>query len=135
MLLCAIVTSYESFLCSYGILMGVGLGFVILPSATVCAFYFNKRKGLTISITNSGAGLGTVVLPILFGWVIPAYGVNGVFVTIGLSFALTIPMTYIFYPSFSQLKLRLSELNPKLLDSQRSSDSDASQDSMTAKSL
>ena len=44
MLLCAIVTSYESFLCSYGILMGVGLGFVILPSATVCAFYFNKRK-------------------------------------------------------------------------------------------
>ena len=35
----------------------------------------------------------------------------------------------------NRFDFRLSELNPKLLDSQRSSDSEASQDSVTAKSL
>ena len=69
MTVCSFYNQFEIFLVCYGFVMGIGFGFVKLPSLTSCAFFFKARKSLAMGIANSGASVGMVVMPFMFSTV------------------------------------------------------------------
>ena len=95
MTVCSFYDKFEIFLVCYGFMMGIGFGFVKLPSLTSCAFFFKARKSLAIGIASSGCSVGMVVIPVMFS----IMGTKGIFNMVGSCFALTIPLIYITYPS------------------------------------
>ena len=99
MTVCFYFNDFEVFLVCYGFIMGIGFGFVKLPSLTSCAFFFKARKSLAIGIATSGASVGFVVMPGVFSTVPSVLGTKGIFIVVAASFSLTIPLIYISYPS------------------------------------
>lgn len=76
---------YHQLFLAQGTLLGVGMVFVLLPSAATIPRYFVKHRGLALGITVSGSSLGGVVWPILleqllnvhhlsFGWTMRIVG-------------------------------------------------------------
>ena len=106
MTICCFYNEFEVFLMSYGFMMGIGLGFVKLPSLTSCAFYFKARKSLAIGIAASGASVGFVVMPILFSTVPTVFGTKGIFMVVASFFTLMIPLIYVSYPSKDMADIR-----------------------------
>jgi predicted MFS family arabinose efflux permease len=67
---------YQLFL-TQGLLLGVGISFVILPAFSVIPRYFVQHRGLAMGLTVSGSSMGGVIWPIAlknlfaevgFGW-------------------------------------------------------------------
>ena len=112
MTVCSFYNQFEIFLVCYGFVMGIGFGFVKLPSLTSCAFFFKARKSLAMGIANSGASVGMVVMPFMFSTVPSIMGTKGIFIMVGLCFALIIPLIYITYPSKETVDKRYHSNNP-----------------------
>ena len=112
MTVCSFYNKFEMFLVCYGFMMGIGFCFVKMPSLTSCAFFFKARKSLAIGIANSGASVGMVVMPVMFSTVPSIMGTKGIFIMVGLCFALTIPLIYITYPSKETVDKRYHSNNP-----------------------
>ncbi|XP_038050354.1 monocarboxylate transporter 14-like [Patiria miniata] len=76
-----LVTSYAKTLLhiilSFGVLGGVGCGFVFVSAVTIITKYFKKRYATAHSISNSGSGLTIVVLPLLARFLIDLYSWDG----------------------------------------------------------
>ena len=66
-------------MCSY--LSGVGYSFVFLTSGTTLPFHFKTNKFLVLSIANAGYGVGTLICPHAFLFVLEGYGytISGIF--------------------------------------------------------
>ncbi|XMA13951.1 hypothetical protein WAI453_006742 [Rhynchosporium graminicola] len=67
---------YQLFL-AQGLILGLGLAFVVLPSIAVIPRYFTKHRGLAMGVAVSGSSMGGVIWPIAlqrffdsvgFGW-------------------------------------------------------------------
>ncbi|KAH9213721.1 major facilitator superfamily domain-containing protein [Leptodontidium sp. 2 PMI_412] len=68
---------YYQFFLAQGLLLGLGLAFVFLPSIAVIPRYFTHHRGLAMGIVVSGSSMGGVIWPIAlqnffdsvgFGW-------------------------------------------------------------------
>ncbi|KPV76771.1 uncharacterized protein RHOBADRAFT_12489, partial [Rhodotorula graminis WP1] len=59
------VTTYGTMMGVQGILGGLGVGFLFLPSMTVQSHWFAKRRALAIGIVASGSSAGGVCFPIM----------------------------------------------------------------------
>lgn len=59
---------------SYIVAMAVGVGFTYVPSVAAVQPWFVRRRGMASGLTVSGIGVGTLVMPLLAGWLITAYG-------------------------------------------------------------
>ncbi|KAF9527216.1 major facilitator superfamily domain-containing protein [Crepidotus variabilis] len=69
---------YYQFLLSQGIGMGIGMGFMFLPSLTITSHYFKVKRSLAMGIVIAGSSIGGIIYPILlnnvfsssagFGW-------------------------------------------------------------------
>ncbi|XP_046557852.1 monocarboxylate transporter 12-B-like [Haliotis rubra] len=71
---------------AYGILVGTGLALMFVSSSVIVLQYFDKRRGLSMSISSLGEGVGMLVLPPLTNLLIETYSWRGAFlVTAGIT--------------------------------------------------
>ena len=59
---------------AYGVLLGIGAGFVIMPALGAVGQWFDRRRGFAMGVALSGSGMGALVLAPLSQWLIDAYG-------------------------------------------------------------
>ncbi|KAJ7766706.1 major facilitator superfamily domain-containing protein [Mycena metata] len=71
--LCKPQQFYQIFLVQ-GLCAGIGTGMTYLPSLTVVSHYFQKRRALAMTIVSAGAGLGSVVHPIMLNNMFKSFG-------------------------------------------------------------
>ena len=69
----------------YGVIAGIGLGGLVGPISAIIARWFDRRRGLALSIAYAGLGSGTAGLPILaehlsstFGWRAGFWGLGAI---------------------------------------------------------
>ncbi|KAJ7202840.1 major facilitator superfamily domain-containing protein [Mycena pura] len=79
---------YQNFL-AQAVGMGIGMGIIFLPSLSISAHYFKRRRGVAMGIILSGSSVGAVIYPIminhLFGSAGFGWGVRAVsFLDLGL---------------------------------------------------
>ncbi|KAJ3782744.1 MFS general substrate transporter [Lentinula aff. detonsa] len=80
---------YQNFL-AQGVGMGIGMGIIFLPTLSVTAHYFKRKRGLVMGIILSGSSVGAVVYPIMINHLFNgssgfAWGVRAVsFLDLGL---------------------------------------------------
>uniref|UniRef100_A0A915MCA6 Major facilitator superfamily (MFS) profile domain-containing protein n=1 Tax=Meloidogyne javanica TaxID=6303 RepID=A0A915MCA6_MELJA len=54
----------------YGILGGIGFGFIYLPAIVIVSQYFEAKRALATGIAVSGSGVGTFLIPLLSKYLI-----------------------------------------------------------------
>ncbi|CAE1230985.1 Monocarboxylate transporter 14,Monocarboxylate transporter 12 [Acanthosepion pharaonis] len=71
----AFSTSIVWLIVTFGVLGGIGLGFMYLPAIVMVGYYFDKRRALATGVAVCGSGIGTFLFaPVsnyllqLFGW-------------------------------------------------------------------
>lgn len=83
---------YYQVLLSQGILSGLGMSLLLVPSTAIVPTYFTQNRALAVGLANTGASLGGIVYPILtrrllarvgFSWAMRATALV-VFVTTGV---------------------------------------------------
>jgi MFS family permease len=47
---------------TYGVLGGIGLGFIYLPAMVMVSYYFERRRALAMGISMSGSGIGMLFM-------------------------------------------------------------------------
>ncbi|PBP24183.1 riboflavin transporter MCH5 [Diplocarpon rosae] len=57
---------YYQIMLSQGICCGAGMGLVFIPSISITATYFQRRRALALGIVTTGAAAGGVVYPVVF---------------------------------------------------------------------
>ena len=78
--------SVEVLIVAVGVIGGFGCSFVYLPSISITARYFTKRRGVAIGIVTSGAGFGAFIFPPLFTYLAAEFGWRGaLLITSGLT--------------------------------------------------
>lgn len=56
---------YYQILLSQGILSGLGMSLLLVPSTAIVPTYFTQNRALAVGLANTGASLGGIVYPIL----------------------------------------------------------------------
>ncbi len=64
---------------TYGAAVGVGIGFVYVPSVGVLQRWFVRRRGFATGLAVAGIGVGTLVAPPICGALVEALGWRGAF--------------------------------------------------------
>ena len=62
----SLCTAYWQILLSQGVVVGLGCGFLFVPSIAVIPYYFSTRKALAQGLAACGSSLGGIIYPILF---------------------------------------------------------------------
>jgi len=60
-----------------GIGMGIGVGLVFVPSATIAMVYFRRWRGLALGIVMSGSSFGGMIFPLILRSLIRQRGLGG----------------------------------------------------------
>lgn len=89
-------TQYWQLLLAQGICVGVGMGFIMLPSTAILSQYFTTKRAFVIGISSSGSPLAGIIFPIIFSRLVPRIGFGWAtrviaFILLGLS---VIPITF-----------------------------------------
>ena len=67
----------------YGVLSGIGIGFIAIPLLSLVARWFVKGRGLASGIIVAGSGLGTVIIPPLANLIISNYSWQTAYLVLG----------------------------------------------------
>jgi MFS family permease len=83
-------TEYWQILLAQGVCVGIGMGFIMLPSTAILAQYFTTKRAFAIGISSSGSPLAGIVFPIIFSRLGPIIGFGWAtrviaFILLGLS--------------------------------------------------
>lgn len=62
----SLCTTYWQCLLAQGFTVGIGGGFLYIPSLAILPGYFSTRIGLAIGVAASGSSLGGIIYPIMF---------------------------------------------------------------------
>ena len=90
----------------YGVIVGLGYGSLTVPSATSVTRWFEKRRGIAVGITQSGLGIGTLILSPLAAYLIYNFGWRNSYIIFGLiTLAVLIPASLFFKDKPSDLGL------------------------------
>ena len=68
----------------WGILMGIGGSFCLIPIMSTIPRWFIKRRGIAMGIVVAGLGVGGIISPLLAQWFISAYGWRYAFIILGI---------------------------------------------------
>ncbi len=68
----------------WGVLMGLGFSFCLIPVMAIVPKWFIKRRGIASGLVMAGMGLGGVVTPPLSQWLISASGWRWAFIILGV---------------------------------------------------
>ena len=90
---------YYQIMLSQGVCCGIGMGLVFVPSVSITATYFQKRRAVAVGIVTTGAAFGGIVYPIIFQALLHRLGFHWavrivafvVLVTLGIACALIRP--------------------------------------------
>lgn len=66
MMMTSLSTKYYQIMLAQGICVGIGAGFLFIPSVALLPQYFRKRRALANGIAASGSSVGGVLFPIMF---------------------------------------------------------------------
>lgn len=66
MMMKSLSTKYYQIMLAQGICVGIGAGFLFVPSVALLPQYFHKRRALANGIAASGSSIGGVLFPIMF---------------------------------------------------------------------
>ncbi|XP_048240246.1 monocarboxylate transporter 9-like [Haliotis rufescens] len=101
-------TSIDYLYISYGVLVGIGLGLMFLPSKVIVNQYMKKRRALANGICSSGSGAGTMAFSAMFQALRTAYGLSGMFLISGAIVLNAAVCGYLYRPK----KQRQKALSP-----------------------
>ncbi|PVH97870.1 MFS general substrate transporter [Periconia macrospinosa] len=65
---------YYQILLSQGILSGLGMGLLLVPSTAVVPTYFKENRALAVGLANTGASIGGIIYPIVTRQMISVVG-------------------------------------------------------------
>lgn len=74
----------------YGIIAGIGVGFVYVSPLTTCIKWFPKKKGLVTGIVVGAFGLGNIVFKSVIQYSIKNYGVSQTFLILGIIYLILV---------------------------------------------
>ena len=66
MMLLSLATEYYQIMLCQGILIGICLGLLYIPSVALIPLYFKKHLGLALGLSTAGGSIGGVIYPIIF---------------------------------------------------------------------
>jgi len=85
---------------SYGMAVGVGIGFAYVPSVGVLQRWFVRRRGLVTGLAVAGIGVGTLIAPPISRFLVEALGWRGAFqVLAGMVLVIGLAAAWMLYPS------------------------------------
>jgi MFS family permease len=85
---------------SYGVAVGVGIGFSYVPSVGVLQRWFVRRRGLASGLAVAGIGVGTLVAPPFSRFLVDTLGWRETFqVLAGMTLVLGLLAAWMLYPS------------------------------------
>ena len=103
-------TKYYQVMLSQGVCMGIGMGFLWVPSLGICVSYFQKYRSIAITLAASGGSVGGVIFPIIIRRLIPKIGFAWTCRVIGLICFVTL-----IIPIFIMKQRELPETKRKIL--------------------
>jgi MFS family permease len=69
----------------YGLILGIGMGGIFVPTISMTARWFTARRNLMTGLVSSGAGIGMLVLPPLSAHLIQSFGWRTTFPIMGIA--------------------------------------------------
>lgn len=66
MMMLSLAREYWQIFLAQGLCIGLGTGFLFLPSVAIVATYFTSKRALAIGLVASGGSIGSVIYPIIF---------------------------------------------------------------------
>src|SRR5205085_5225614 len=90
-ILAGLMKSYLGLILGFGVLGGIGmaLGYAAATPAAV-KWFGPHRRGLVVGLVVGGYGGAAIYIAPLARWLIAGYGLSGIFIGLGLLFALVI---------------------------------------------
>lgn len=74
MYMTSLCTSYWQIILAQGMCVGLGSGFLFVPSVAIVSTYFTTKKSFATGIAASGSSLGGVIYPVVFTRLLPQVG-------------------------------------------------------------
>lgn len=72
----SLCTKYYQFFLAQGVLLGIGMAFITIPTTSVTPLYFQRNRAFAQGISVAGSSLGGVVWPIMLDQMLNADGVG-----------------------------------------------------------
>jgi MFS family permease len=91
-------TDMNMMLVTYGVMGGVGFGFMYLPCIVMVGYYFDKKRAMATGIAVCGSSVGTFVFAPLGQYLLDEYGWKGANTVIGAIILNGIAIGLIFRP-------------------------------------
>ena len=66
-----------------GVVAGVGLAMVYIPTLVAVTNYFEKWRGVATAVAVTGSGVGAFVFPVIIDWLMRLYGWRGMMLIFG----------------------------------------------------
>ncbi|OTA99643.1 hypothetical protein M426DRAFT_324958 [Hypoxylon sp. CI-4A] len=70
----SLATEYWQIFLAQGVCTGIGLGLMYMPTITIVASYFKKRRALALTLSLAGTGTGSIIFPATVQYLIPYIG-------------------------------------------------------------
>ncbi|KAH6671281.1 MFS monocarboxylate transporter [Halenospora varia] len=107
--------AYYQIMLSQGVCCGIGMGLVFVPSVSITATYFQKRRAVAVGIVTTGAAFGGIVYPIIFQALLSRFGFPWAVRIVGFVVLVTLGIACVFIRPRSDLpakkKMPLLELH------------------------
>ena len=89
----SLCSEYWQFFLAQGLLMGVGMGFLTIPSMVTVQRHFTKHRGLATGFTIAGSSTGGIIWPIALDRLLNADGVSFGWTVRIIGFVMLLPLT------------------------------------------
>ncbi|KAA0196868.1 hypothetical protein HAZT_HAZT010379 [Hyalella azteca] len=83
---------------SYGLLLGFGGSLAYTPSLVILGHYFRRRMGIVNGFVTAGSSLFTIVMPMLFEYILRLYSLKVLFQILAAIVSLLMVCAFIFKP-------------------------------------
>lgn len=90
LMLSSTATSIIQLYVYYGIIAGIGVGFVYVCPLTTCVKWFPERKGSITGIAVGAFGLGSLIFKSIIEFLLASYGVSTTFLYLGIIYLVLI---------------------------------------------
>lgn len=84
LILASFASKYWQLLLTQGLLFGIGMGFIFVPSAGIVPQWFNERRSMANGLSACGSGLGGVIYSFATGAMIQNLGLAWTFRILGI---------------------------------------------------
>jgi len=74
MMMLSLARSYYQIMLSQGILLGLCLGLLYVPSVALIPLYFKSKRGVALGLATGGGSFGGVIYPLIFRYLIESVG-------------------------------------------------------------